>query len=268
MNDFLTIAVSTNTKDLFSLKESLSLYLSELDDKVSFLVVYQGDAEIENMESKRLRFLYNSKKGLSSNRNLSIKYSQSKWLWFQDDDIILDVDNVNKLVKILEKNTQDLCFINVGSLENKSEYYKNYNYEDTVSFLIPFKISSIEIIANINFLNESNIAFDENIGLGTSLPSGEENVFILNCINAEADYAFLNLKTCYHTTLEHKRQMKTREYFLSKGYILSKVNLFVALLLSIRWASRETRTTGFLNTLRYFKDGYIMGLKLSKEKRP
>jgi len=262
----LTIAIATNSENLIDLKLKLMNYLNDLDDNVIFLVSYQTHEHIIISDDDRVRFIFNDRKGLSSNRNLCIENCKTKWIWFQDDDIELNVDIVNKLIKSREFNSHDLLLVRVGSLENRSEYYKKYNFSRVGKYFLPFKVSSIEIMVNCDFIKKYKIRFDENLGLGTSLPSGEENLFVNKILQCNAKYKTLNSVACYHTTLEDNRQSKGKQYHMSKGYVLSQINILLAILLSFRWALRERNSLGFFKVIKLHLSGFKQGLLANKRK--
>jgi hypothetical protein len=79
-----------------------------------------------------------------------------------------------------------------------------------------------------------------------------------------ARHQFLGLKTCFHTTREENRQDKSKDYYKSKGYVLSEVNLFIAIVLAVRWALREKNNIGIFYALNCFYEGYKTSLMLKR----
>ena len=84
--------------------------------------------------------------GLSNSRNIAIQNTITPWIWFQDEDINLNLSELNKLIFELEKSNSDIFLTKILSLENKTIFYKDYSYYHYSKKRIALRVSSIEII--------------------------------------------------------------------------------------------------------------------------
>ena len=112
----------------------------------------------------------------------------------------------------------------------------NYTFHKTHRLTNSLKISSIEIVVRREFVNDNNIKFDTNLGLGTDLPCGEENKFVLNLFQSNAKVRYLDLATCFHTTVLEGRKIDQLGRFSARGYLLRFYPFYISFPLMIRWA--------------------------------
>jgi glycosyltransferase involved in cell wall biosynthesis len=240
----LTIAISTvNSKRNSVIKKINSL--SDITKKsVSFLVISQLEDKCEDDILDNIRIIKLTSKGLSKSRNFAIKETSTEWVWFQDDDFVLNELELKNLIYSLSVTNIDIALIRIGSLENRQTYYKKYKDFSKFTRLLSLKVSSIEIIARVDFLRKNKITFNENLGLGTELACCEENQFMLNSFDAGANIHYLKNTLCYHTTLPENRNIDYTKNLKAKGYILKQFPLYISLPLILKWAF--TINTGFV----------------------
>ncbi|MFH4530042.1 glycosyltransferase [Vibrio diabolicus] len=191
-------------------------------------------------------------KGLSKSRNLLLEYCGTDWLWIQDDDIELDVSKVENFRTVLLNLSSDIALIKVGSSENKSMFYKDYSFHKKHSYTNMLRISSIEILVKTSFIKEKSIRFNEDYGLGTSLPCCEENLFLISCFNNAARFSYLDYVLCYHTTLEESRNIDYSKRLLARGSFLNFIPLKLRLLLFFSWVVRGKEFNFFIRMKNIF----------------
>lgn len=255
----LTIGISAMANNLLPLVDYCVRMCSFLDEKVCFLICVQG-TQYERFEFKlngRVSIIFSNSKGLSHSRNIILENNKSPWLWVQDDDIRLDTLAVNELISDINEVKSDLIFAKIRSSENNNPY-KNYNFHNKHTRLNSFKISSIEIIIRRNFYIKNGLKFDTNIGLGTNLPSGEENMFLWDCFSLSNNVLYKNVFVCEHTTLAENRNIDYHGRFKAKGYILKKLPKLIALPLFFRWVLRSA-SISFISRLKLMIYGYRVG---------
>lgn len=237
----ITIAIATMSFNLKNTIEKVSYLLSK-SNGYCFLIISQGE-ECDFIEIKNNRFtiIKSITIGLSKSRNIAINHIQSGWVWFQDDDIQLNLENIDVIYSSILERSADINFIKIGSLEENNALYKNYSHYKKHSTFNFLKISSIEIIVNAEFVKNNKIKFDENLGLGTQLPCCEENKFILDCFNHSTNIFYVDRVACYHTTILSSRNIDYVKSMKAKGYLLSFVPYWLAITLFIRWGFRFSK---------------------------
>lgn len=237
----LTIGISTVASYLPELLGKISDCPVFKSNDVDFLIVSQKESEnkIVNLNEK-IKIIYSTSIGLSKSRNLVIENCHKDWLWFQDDDIVLNEDSVFNLMLKLECCKDDIVLTKVGSLECPDKLYKSYKFHNNHSMLNMLKVSSIEIIVSVSFLKINAIKFNEDFGLGTSMPCCEENIFLLDCFHASGSFKYLDIVCCFHTTNLELRNISYEKNLFAKGKFLSMLPFYIATPLLLKWTFMKT----------------------------
>lgn len=236
----------------------------ELHEKFHYLIIHQVtilekqeayDRIVNALQHPSFRYIRSYSKGLSKSRNIGLNHSQGDYIWIMDDDVVLLEESADHISNILIKNDSvDLFILNYTSDDRRERCYVN----DAVIK----KMNSISVasVASINMLikksSVSNIKFDENFGLGTQYPSGEEYIFCCDLLQQDKIIMQTNLVVSYHpletsgqdfyTTplkLIAKKKMFIRGNGFLKGYLL-----FVAFLLK-KW-SILAKNKAYLNIIK------------------
>lgn len=158
--------------------------LRQSNVKCDVLVVVQCDTEnyveLDN-GGQSIRVIFTKERGLSKSRNLCLKYCSSKYAYIMDDDVLLDINAIEELVKKMEVDDVDLATCKY--IRENGKYPKRYlEAEFSHTLLSAAQVSSIEICFKVDVIRNLGIKFDERFGLGTNLPSGEEYIFLTDCI--------------------------------------------------------------------------------------
>ena len=241
MNNILTIAVSTVSDNFDDLMSYIIDVQNRLPEGVIFLVVSQ----LENSDSYEcidgIDVFKTSDKGLSKSRNLAVRKCNSEWLWFQDDDISIVTDKMESFVEFLRGYGGDVSLVKVASLEEPSQDFKDYKRYRVNKYFLPFRVSSIEIVVRLAFIKKANVWFDENLGLGTDLPSCEENLFFYDLVvRNKSRHIFYDKAICLHTKEHIIRNIDYGGRYRARGYLLGNIGYINALFLMTWWAFRKT----------------------------
>ena len=231
----LTIGIST----MKSKESELISYCEQVHatfPTIKFLIVSQGHSVNYSRNYNWGKIIYCEIKGLSNSRNIVLENAETDWLWFQDDDIHLNFVSIPLLLNELKVSCKDMHFIKVGSLENPLLMYKNYSFHKKCIKLNALKISSIEILLRPKVVKKLGVKFDSKLGLGTEMPSCEENKFIYDLFSKGVTYNFSNLVTCFHTTDEGNRSIDHEARYKAKGYFLKRsIPFCLGFLLALKW---------------------------------
>lgn len=134
----------------------------------------------ENQEKNVFMYSYNEK-GLSKSRNRLLEHMTGDIEIITDDDVTF-LKEYEKIVKDSYKNNPDADIIifnikigdNIKGGNNHFQYNK-FSLLSVASCQITFKSKSIK---------DKKIIFNENFGLGSKYLSGEENIFLNDCLKA------------------------------------------------------------------------------------
>lgn len=166
---FLEVGISTLNEGLYKIS---------FNNDFDYLVIHQvtdgNDYDHYKVNlPKNVRYIRSDSKGLSKSRNLALANAKAKYLWIMDDDVKLVSQAKRIIVDLISSNSD--CGLHVMS---HSDCYSNFSHEfksSSIGFFDSFKVSSIDMIIDVEKLK--GIEFDEEFGLGTEYPSGEEFIF-------------------------------------------------------------------------------------------
>ncbi|MEO3682798.1 glycosyltransferase [Shewanella vesiculosa] len=254
----LTVAISTVKQERERVINNINSLSPSSKKLLNFLVISQFEDEYECTKINNISVIKLTGKGLSKSRNAAVEAVQTDWIWFQDDDFSFNESELDFLVESLLTKEMDIGLIRVGSLENRSSYYKKYISYSKFMRLLSLKVSSIEIIAKVNFLKEKKIKFDNNLGLGTDLPCCEENKFMLDCFDRGARIFFLKKVLCYHTTLAENRRIDYVKNLQAKGYFLKSFPIYIGLILMLKWSLSIKSDFGFFKNFQLIFKGFSL----------
>lgn len=158
--------------------------------------------------------------GLSKSRNVGLSSVKTKYAYIMDDDVDFNLAKISQLVdwmmvKQVDLATCQFVFENASLPRN----YKTTPFKHTM--LSAAKVSSIEICINIEKLRENGISFDERFGLGTTLPSGEEYIFVTDCIKAGLNVWFFPITAGVHPNIT-----SGMDFYTSSHKTLAKREMF------------------------------------------
>ena len=256
MNKTLTIAISTvaNNFDKF-INEFNFNYLAGADE---VLVICQGDISIKFPAKldKKIKFIKDVFYGLSRSRNTAILHSTSDYIWFLDDDIILDKESVLKVNASISKQSLEAFTVRMFTGENHQPY-KKYPKSGYLNKLNIISISSVEIVVSRKFLLKFNISFNINLGLGTNYPSCEENIFLLDVLGSGGKIYHLPLFTHSHPFVDRSKDFTNPEILLAKGVFCKRFGGFLGCLLMVLWLGRSFYNCRNLNISTKLINGYL-----------
>ena len=237
----LTVAISTLESRLDA---ALAVFKPLSPQKsVELLVLVQGttgrSAPACNEGTVRVEFL--DSLGLSHSRNAALQLSKGEFVWFLDDDVSINNEDLSWLTRQLS----DVSSIYIGQIKcsDCDGMYKDYT-RTRKGKLGALRTSSIEIIAPKNKILSAGIRFNTAIGLGTRLPSGEENLFLLDSLQAGLTFTHLNHSIISHPCLLEERKpcnsWRNEGLVKSKGIIARHVGGVTGVALALWWGARAT----------------------------
>ena len=235
----LTLAIST----LASRLDAALAVFNPLtpSDAVEMLVLVQGATPEAASAPHRdgIRIEYLDTLGLSHSRNAALEMSQGEFVWFLDDDVGLNNEDLHWLLQKLEDDTA----IHIGQIRcsDCDNLYKDYS-RSRQGKIGALRTSSIEIIAPRNKILHAGVHFNTQIGLGTPFPSGEENLFLLDALGSGLEFKHLNRAIISHPCLLEERKpgnsWKNQGLVRSKGIIARHVGGLSGIVLAIWWGAR------------------------------
>lgn len=214
----ISIAVSTYSNRIER------LVLKEYPN-VEYVIVHQSPCdmpfEIRTILENRSDVLYIPSEtiGLSKSRNIAIKNSTGKYIIIMDDDVDFSFDSMDKLTKHMDEDNVD-----IGTYYHKYTNGNTTKKKEYAFFHNRFNIanpSSIDICLRRESIVDSGVLFDEHFGLGTEYPSGEEMIFLSDCMNAKLLLKRYPIEICTHPPLT-----SGSDFYSTKEKISAKREMF------------------------------------------
>ena len=183
------------------------------------LVVVQGDiddyTEFKN-NNQNIRILFSKERGLSKSRNLALKNCKADYGYIMDDDVVLEKGAIEKIVTKIVGDCADVgtsYFKYEDGHFSKSNLSKKFKHD----LFTVAKVASIEMCVKIDSVKKNNIYFNEAFGLGTDLPSGEEYMFLTDCLKKKLH--IYHYPICIGT---HPNIISGDDFYSSSEKILAK----------------------------------------------
>lgn len=191
----ISIAISTISHRI----ERLDL---AMHSGVQYVIVHQepgmaSPSFIEKLlERPDIIYVPLNEKGLSVSRNNAIKHSTGKYILVMDDDVTFSIEKIYQLIKTMIDEEIYVATYYHKYLDGRTTKINNKSYY--LNKLTVAQPSSIDICFNKRVLAEKNIKFDELFGLGSKYPSGEEMIFLSDCISSGLPVKRYPLEICVH----------------------------------------------------------------------
>lgn len=224
------------------------------------LVISQGGGS-RRVEDSKFSFFEFKEKGLSKSRNRALDKAQGDIILFADDDVSFVDDLESKIIRAFEQYPDaDVITFRVQTpdgLAYKSSY-SDTKFTHTRSSI--YKVSSVEIAVRSSSVKKHSIRFDENFGLGAQFKSGEEVIFLNDCLDAGLKVIYVPEVIVFHP-LESSGKVLDASYFRSKGAIIKRLYGFSPFLgLGILFIGKQLlksqKTVSFAEALKETMKGF------------
>lgn len=141
--------------------------------------------------------------GISVNRNNSIKCASGDIVVLLDDDVRLKTEYIESLKTLFETHPEvDVACCKIKTFAGEPEYKVYPEQEKLLQNIGALKaVSSIEISFRLRSVRDKGIWFDERFGLGTTVKSGEELLFLNACIKKGLNIRYFPIYTVEHSYL-------------------------------------------------------------------
>ena len=180
--------------------------------ELSFIVAHQlmGESSLseEFSQFRNCTYVPLTNVGLSASRNVVLEKCITKYVLISDDDVDYPSDLTNKLDVVLREFSSYAAII--GKIRNDcGQYFKSYRTRRSHGYIDYFRVSSIEMVLNVDFLKSKNIRFDEQFGLGSTYPSGEELILLMDMRSNGALVTFVDTVLGIHPSVSTGSRLLT-----------------------------------------------------------
>ena len=225
-------------------------------------VIINQTSDINNVKDviygKNRLYSYNER-GLSKSRNKAIMNSNADICIIADDDLKYESDYEEKIKNGYKKyKDAGIIAFYVDNVDKKFE--KKKRKEGKINLISSMKIQSVQITFKRKSIIDKKIKFNELFGTGTELYSGEENIFLADCIRNNLKIYYIPEKIA---TIQDNsstwRKGYDKQYFYTKGatfYAISNIWYYVFILqFVIRKRNMYANEINLMKAFRYMIEG-------------
>ena len=231
-NDLEILIATKNRKNLDFLA---LMFPFEHFSKFNILVINQSSSSVLISTFETVRVINVNETGLSKSRNLAIKNASKKICLIADDDLIyfsnfdigiITAFNQNSDVSIITFNHQRE---NLNKPQNRSQKISNHTLKTI------WNVSSIEIAFQVKDIEENNLNFDENFGLGSYFETAEEYLFLRDAIMIRLRALFYPLTIASHPLISSGENQGEDKILFARAALLYKTKANLAYIWLIKY---------------------------------
>ena len=249
----------------------LQILISTVDDKIKLENINKLNTIVINQLINKKKSVYRlpnifsySEKGLSKSRNKAIEKSDAEICLISDDDVQYKNDIENIILRsFLNNKDADIITFQIETPDGKK--YKNYKKESfwhTKKTLM--SVSSIEIAFRRESIINNNIKFDENFGLGTSFPTGEEIIFLTDALKKGLKILYIPIPIVIHPLESSGKDYDNEILIKAKGAMFYRIFGNLGYIVSVIFAFKKYKLSkySFLKFTNLMFKGILMYKRL------
>lgn len=233
------------------------------------LFINQTNNNFKYINNKVRMYNFNER-GLSKSRNRGLKISKGDIILLTDDDVVFK-DNYENVLLSVFKEYPEVDIITFQIQTPKGKLYKNYNkrkYKHNKRTVLG--VSSIEIALRKESIINHNVCFDDRFGLGAKYPTGEENIFLMDCLKKGFNIIYIPIPLVIHPK-ESSGTKYNRTLFFSKGALFARLFGWKCWLFDLAFCIKKyknySKVFQFLEVLSLLFKGSLDYLRSDKNER-
>ena len=184
------------------------------------VIVNQMMPKYKEDKYKNMTMYSYNEKGLAKSRNRLLENASGDIGIITDDDITF-VKDYDKIIEkaYLDNPSADVIIFNFKRGDKEYGGNKKFIY-NKITIL---KVISFQITFRVNKIRENNIKFDENFGIGATFGSGEENIFLADCLKHKLKIVHVPVCICIHPDEPTTGEKWTEKEIRTKGAVSKRV---------------------------------------------
>lgn len=187
---------------------------------LNILIVNQTSNDLLlTSDNEKIKVINSFEKGLSKSRNLALKSASKDLLLLSDDDVIFKADFENKICNAFNKLDCSVVLFQIENIEN--QLFRNYSSEikSKLNWFEILNTHSIEMVLDRKSVLENQLKFDENFGLGSEFPSGEEAIFMADAKRKNLKLGYFPSSIVIHPELTSTSKSSKKEHYYNQGAV-------------------------------------------------
>lgn len=207
-----------------------------------------------------LKVIFSSSRGLSKNRNILLREAYAPYCLIADDDLDFIPEGLETIITTFDKSPElDVIALQYTNRDGKTE--KNY---PATSFDLSrppkgYFISSVELAFRRDSVVGKRIFFNENFGVGSTYPCGEEDLWLHDALRQGLKGAYRPATIAVHYGQSTGiRDISRPSVLRAQGAVISRLNKTTGLLRVIlkAWRSSRQSDAGFIKCLLLALSGW------------
>lgn len=219
----IEILISTLNEGIFDISFS---------EGFCYLIVHQitddrDYSDIVGLFPGGVRYFKLNCSGLSVSRNFAIANSIGDFIWIMDDDVEIIDNGYSLLCTCISKLPSfDMLVLNHSNFKNNNIKFDSVLNLRSINYLTAMSVSSIDMLINRQAIG--SISFNENFGLGSNYPSGEEYIFTVDMLKNRLDVLKIDNVFSYHPGMSsghffYESDIKIKTKLIMFRYCFGKV---------------------------------------------
>ena len=249
----IQVLVATMGQSNYSLLDKMNIQTSAIvgnqcNKNEIFDFVYKGNT---------IKWLSFAEKGVGLNRNNALMRASADIIMFADDDMIF-VPNYESVVKEAYRKLPDADVI-IFDLQYPKEARRPITKAEKLSPRKCMRFGAARISAKLNSIKINGISFNLCFGGGTQFSSGEDSLFLMDCIRKGLKiYSYPIVIACLEDRKSTWFNGYNEKFFFDKGVVFSlmfpKLCKMYALIHVVKHRKRYEEY-GWLNAYKKMKQG-------------
>lgn len=217
----------------------------------------------EEIKNKNIRMLSFREKGLSKSRNRALENAKGDICMIADDDVSY-VEGYEKIIRDTYQENKKADFMTFQILTPENGFFKDYKKLDfkhnNISVL---KVSSPDITFKRKTILENNLKFPEEFGLGSAFQTGEQSIWLTNCLKKGLLGFYKSLPIVIHP-FENSGRIYNEKTIVDRGALHAKLFswkcLAVNLIFGIKKFKEYKKDLNIFSYIKYIYSGSFIYL--------
>jgi glycosyltransferase involved in cell wall biosynthesis len=230
---------------LSTVRSDVESILHKMNVQTDCVAIVQDGRDISaefQSGSNTVKVIHSKERGLSKSRNLAIDNATGDIGLFADDDVVYN-SNYPAAVKDAYRQLPEADLIVFGITSSHPERSKKSFKKKVlrVNYLNSLRVSSVMISFRTDSIHRNKIRFSEQFGAGAEFSSGEENIFLFDCLKKRLRIYYYPFDLCKVHFNEPSSWFSGFDvkYFRNKGALSYKLFGNLWFLFALQFAVRK-----------------------------
>lgn len=240
----MKVQVLMSTMNLKSVTDLPAGLNKLINDNVKCTVINQSEGSKFNYISDQndIKIHSFSEKGISKSRNRNLQLLHEKIGLITDQDIMFKTGFQDLIIEAFEQDPgADIITFQIEDEQGKPfKKYKQHSFWMNQRDIM--KVSSVEIAFKTRAIMENKIKFDEEFGLGSMFPTGEETIFLSDALHKGLKIKYVPKPLVIHPKGTSGHNFENNEQLIAaKGAMFFRIFGIKAYMISIIFALKKYR---------------------------